>query len=268
MSDPISNNTVLYFDSPLFRPLEDKIKYAFLTRQGKLSDGTSIEMDISLRPSNKTNSLLLYQLLTHSFGILQKKHIFLSQPHKSEIAVIKDTPSNSFFSGYDAVITTNRDIILNILTADCVCLLITNKPASFIAAVHCGWKSFHDNIISKIIEKFTIMKINPDDLLISLSPAIQVCCYEVKEEIRYKIRDILGNSVDKVFKESGNKLYFNLPGAITEHLIQCGIPGENISVNEKCTSCEKDLFYSYRRDSREYRLLNFISLANDIQKNI
>ncbi len=268
MTDPIQKKAVLYFQSPLFKELEKKISYGFLTRSGRLSDGTQIDLDISQRPSNKTNSLLLYQIIADSFDILHKKPIFLSQPHKSEIAIIKDTPNMSMISGYDAVITTNREIIVNILTADCVPVLITNKTASFIAALHCGWKSLHANIIPRTVEKFMQMRIDPEDILVSAGPAIQSCCYEVKEEIRYKMNLLFNQDIDDLFTERESSLYFDLPGAVRKHFLISGIPLENIYINKKCTSHNKGLFFSNRRDKDQARLLNFISLSYDIQKNI
>lgn len=268
MSEPKKQNSILYFDSPLFKFIEPKISYGFLTRIGRLSDGTLIDFDLSQRPSNKTNALLLYEIFANSFELFYKKHIFLGQPHGNNIAIIKDPPTSSYLAGYDGVFTTNRDIVLNILTADCACLLITNKQSNFIGAIHCGWKSLFGNIIPKSIEKISLMKIKLNDILISIGPSIQKCCYEVKEEIRYKMKSILGQDADKYFEENGDKLYFNLPGAIREHLMQCGISSKNINLSMKCTYCEKDLFFSYRRDKNHKRLLNFISFSNDLKKNI
>ncbi len=268
MLEPVQKKTVSYFESPLFKKFNANITCGFLTKKGRLSDNTPIELDMSNRPSIKTSSFLMYELIADSFGLLHKKPIFMSQPHKSEIAVIKDIPGMSTLSGYDGAITTSRDIILNILTADCAPIFIVNKSSAFISALHCGWKSLLAGIISKTAEKFQQMKIEAGDILVSVGPCIHSCCYEVKEEIRYKFRSIFGPRLDTFFREDGSRLFFDLPGAVRESFIQEKIPPENIEIIDRCTCCSKDLFFSSRRDNSMSRLLNFISLSSDDQKNL
>lgn len=263
MPEAIRKKSVLYYESPLFKTISPKIIHGFVTRMGRLSDGTLIELDLSLRPDNKTNALLLYELISNSFDFFHKRPIFMGQPHKGEIAIIKDIPNSTFIAGYDGMITNNKKIVLNVLTADCASVLIVNRNASVIGAFHIGWKSLLSNIISKAIENFVLMKILCNDIFVSVGPAIQGCCYEVQEEIRYKTKSVLGQDVKKVFKESGDKLYFDLPGAIKEVFLQSGIPSGNQYISPLCTCCLKDLFYSHRRDKKEHRMLSFITLDHD-----
>jgi copper oxidase (laccase) domain-containing protein len=49
----------------------------------------------------------------------------------------------------------------------------------------------------------------------------------------------------------GKKHHLDLRRAIRHVLLEQGVPAASIATSSLCTACRDDLFFSYRRDSRE-----------------
>ena len=101
------------------------------------------------------------------------------------------------------------------------------------------------------------MKSNPQDIIAVIGPAISICCYEVSEEVRDKLLETVKDS-------SG--LYENrnvdLKKINSRQLEEIGV--KNIDICPYCTSCNNDLFYSYRKEkgtaNRHYAVLRLGSV--------
>jgi len=252
-----------YSTSPVFAGVAQPLCHAFLTRSGQLSNGKHIDMNLCMSPENMTRAFLTYELVSHAFGMLHKKPVFLSQPHKNEVILLKDTPKTRFLSGYDGIVTNNSELILNVVTADCAPVLLSDTDGRCAAALHVGWRSLQMGIIANALEKINLLGSKNEHVLAAIGPAIHQNCYQVQEEIRYKLKTLLGNQVDDFFKEKDNNLWFDLPGAIEAVLLYQGIKPNHIWTSELCTCEHKEQFFSFRRDQTKARQLNFITLAHE-----
>ena len=156
--------------------------------------------------------------------------------------VFKDTDKAG-----DGYIITERGVFAAVKTADCVPILIADKNKKAVCAVHSGWrgtaKTISKNAINKMTDEYKIPK---DDIICAIGPAIGKCCFEISNEVVEALSHIC--YYDKyVNKKSNGKYMLDLKGINKQILINCGIKEENIDVSNICTKCDKDLFYSYRR---------------------
>src|SRR6266540_4026253 len=93
-------------------------------------------------------------------------------------------------------------------------------------------------------------------LLAAVGPSIGPCCYEVSEDLCARFRD----EVDPAVVRAGARPRLDLWGANTRILSDAGLHADRIEVLGRCTSCERDLFYSHRRDAgRTGRHVAFIA---------
>jgi hypothetical protein len=76
-------------------------------------------------------------------------------------------------------------------------------------------------------------------------------CYDVDKDRYSKFKEEFFSYYHLFAKEKEGKYSLNLNELNVQQLIEAGIGITNISSVEKCTSCEKDDFYSFRRDSKE-----------------
>ena len=161
---------------------------------------------------------------------------------------------------YDAVITDKKRVALGISTADCLPILMIDRSKKVIAAIHAGWRGMWRGVVQKtartMIEAF---ESSPEDILAGIGPAIGPCCYEVGGDVVSLFQNSSDNFQEFIQEREG-KTYLDLSRAAQLELTEVGIPPENIEAIPLCTSCRKDLFYSYRRDGKTGRQLSFIML--------
>jgi YfiH family protein len=183
----------------------------------------------------------------------------LKQTHSNVIHVMTDTSAaNTPFQG-DAAVTELRGALLAVQTADCAPILIADKNARVVAAVHAGWRGtaahIADRTVRRIQETFSIA---PSDLIAVIGPHNAVCCYEVGTDVVDAFND--PNVFQK--KPEWAKAHLDQGLANKKQLMQAGIPESQISVSTLCTQCRADLFFSYRREGkRAGRLLSIIGLT-------
>lgn len=153
----------------------------------------------------------------------------------------------------DALITNLKGVVLSVLTADCVPILLFDKKKEVIAVVHSGWRGTYKEITFKTVERMKKeFNSNPKDILASIAPSIAKCCYEVDEDVAKFFQEGLTPLKDK-------KFMLDLVLINKNQLIRSGV--ENIEMSNICTSCNKEKFFSYRKESGcSGRFISFIGL--------
>ena len=99
------------------------------------------------------------------------------QTHSNKVVVVK---KNNFLTKVksDAVITSNKNLALGVVTADCVPILVYESKKKLIGCIHAGWKGAYSGVIKNTINK--IRKINPKNkIYASIGPCIGKRSYEV-----------------------------------------------------------------------------------------
>lgn len=185
------------------------------------------------------------------------KICFVNQIHGDTILAINAENINNINSDFpptaDAIFTNQNNIACCIMTADCLPVLLFDNNAKFIAALHCGWKSLHKNIISKTLQKFFANNIAANDIFVWLGACIQQCCFEVGDDVFDAF--ISNNSINtNAFLpiKNNTKYLANLQQLAKNELLANNILPTNIYQNNDCTFCCKDnnnyKYFSYRRD--------------------
>ena len=99
-------------------------------------------------------------------------------PQESEFELISDTTQEP---EADAAITNETNVVLAILTADCLPILVCADDGTEIAALHAGWRGLSAGVIEACVGR---MRTPPARLLAWLGPAIGPRSYEVGDEVR------------------------------------------------------------------------------------
>jgi hypothetical protein len=135
----------------------------------------------------------------------------------------------------DGLLTNQPNVILAILTADCLPILLIDKKQKAIAAIHAGRNGSMLFIIEAAIKQMEILfGTKSENLIAGIGPGIKKCCYEV---------DLFRANIEQMKKK--------------------GVLKENIFSLDLCTSCKKDIFFSYRAEKgKTGRMLGFIMIKN------
>ena len=182
----------------------------------------------------------------------------LKQFHSNVVLDMKDTWAASQPVDGDAAITALGGAALGIQTADCVPILIADRQARVVAAVHAGWRGTAGKIVEKTVGLMVqSYGVAPDDLTAVIGPHNAVCCYEIGEDVVAAVND----PAAIVRKPDWDKPHFNQALANKHQLIASGIPEAQVKTSHLCTQCRADLFYSYRREGeRTGRMLSVIGI--------
>lgn len=140
----------------------------------------------------------------------------------------------------DAVYSRVSGQICCVLTADCLPILLTNKKAEFVAAIHAGWRGLATKIISN-----SINKIAATDIIAWIGPAICKHCYAVGPEL---MQIFLQNNtgLKHHFNITRDKIFADLTAIATFQLQQAGV--RNITDAKICTYPKENRLFSARRD--------------------
>ena len=147
---------------------------------------------------NETEIINNRNILARSLQSDKSLHfIVANQTHSDHIQIISKKETKGWESlenaieDCDALITNEKEIVLTILTADCVPILLYDREKEVVAAVHAGWKGTKAKIVAK-----TVLKMNEvygskvENIIAAVAPSIGSCCYEVGEDVAKHFFDI------------------------------------------------------------------------------
>lgn len=181
-------------------------------------------------------------------------------PFSEAEVVYRNLPAHHFrFDKGDAMVSDIPGVSMGIRTADCLPLLIADRAKGIAAAVHCGWRSLALGLAGKAVRVLTgIMGSNEEHLLAAIGPSIGPCCYEVGVEVREAFPP--GQREEGLFEQRGQSLFLDLASGVKTQLIMEGMAPETVDEIVGCTSCNPDLFWSWRARKDEERMVSFITV--------
>jgi hypothetical protein len=230
------------------------VTHAFLTRWSGISEGNFSSLNFSTSVGDlATHVTRNWEILAEAFDIPVSQFLMINQVHGDRVLIADDLTQRSSLDhpiSCDAVLTTKRGLALGIKTADCVPILLFDGVKGIVGAVHAGWRGTVLNIAVKTVQTMIeAFQCNPSDILTAIGPAIGSCCYQVDEQV-YTAFSKEASSYASAFRacnEQG-KWMLDLAWVNRMHLLQSGIPENNISSTGLCTSCRTDIFFSHRAE--------------------
>jgi len=141
-------------------------------------------------------------------------------------------------------------------------VLLCDIAGTVVIAVHAGWRSLCDGVLeASIYEACRAAKIEPNELMAWLGPAIGPNSFEVGAEVRAQFiaKDA---QAEQAFKKFADKYLGNLYLIATQRLQKLGLTQIYGGMQENwCTYSQSDTFFSFRRDGVTGRMATLIWLA-------
>jgi YfiH family protein len=227
------------------------IRHAFTTRQnglGRRSKGAKMSDD--------------WNAVATAFGINTFRVVTVDQVHGENIVKVDELNYREVRTVHaDAMITDVPGLAIGVETADCVPVLLFDPAHQAVAAVHAGWRSTVKKIVQKAINRMSEeFGSEPSRMIAAIGPAIGPECYEVDEPVMDPVREAFSFWEEVTAPRGGDRWSLDLVKANRTELMQIGLLDKNIHSAGLCTSCRKDLFYSYRAEGRTGRMLSVIML--------
>jgi YfiH family protein len=197
-----------------------------------------------------------------AFGVSVDRVVTVNQVHGDSIVVVDRRNFRTMRSVQaDAMITKTPGIAVGVETADCVPILLYAPEGPAVGAVHAGWRSTVQMIVQKaVIRMGDEFGADPAGMIAAIGPAIGPECYEVDEPVMGPLRETFSFWKDVAAPRGKDRWSLDLVKANKVELMQAGLLEKNIHSLGMCTSCRKDLFYSFRAECRTGRMLSAIMI--------
>jgi len=174
--------------------------------------------------------------------------IIPQQIHSTHVEIVDQTKIDqryTYIAASDALVTKEKNVLLTVLTVDCVPIIYADVGRSVIGISHGGWKGTLENIAKYVIDRMIELGARKEHIIAAVGPAIADCCYRIYGLRRDEFIQAFG---DRVIRYSGDRTFLNLLAANIDLLLAAGILRKNIDYSLFCTSCDEQRFWSFHRD--------------------
>lgn len=179
-----------------------------------------------------------------------------------EAAACRDAPEPP---DADAIVSSLPGLPVAVVTADCVPVLIAAPSGAAVAAVHAGWRGLAAGVVTAGVEALARESgATAPSLVAAIGPHIGPCCYEVDEPVLAALEERHGRGARAAARPARpGHAHLDLGAVVRTALLEAGLEGARIGGSAGlCTSCDAELFHSYRRDgSRAGRLLHHVTAS-------
>lgn len=228
----------------------------FSTRAGGVSLKSYDSLNLALHVGDDYNHVMENRRrYLDLFHLKLKNMVCCEQIHGNAVAIVgkKEQGLGSVaridsLSGYDAMVCATPGIALTAFYADCIPIYLFDPIKRVIAIAHSGWKGTMGRIARETLKVMrTEFGSSTNHVQAFIGPGIGGCCFYIGEELAQKVKE--------EFTEQDGILNWNQGGYtwdlhLTNRLIlqRAGIKPDNIINCNLCTACNKEQFFSYRRD--------------------
>lgn len=242
------------------------MRHGFTLRRGGASRGVCASLNFSAREADLPERVREnWRRIEAAANLPRRGWALLSQVHGARIERIEAGDSFCHHRRHhpeaDGMVTVRPAVVLGVLTADCLPVILAAPAAGAVGIAHAGWRGTLAGVAAATAQALAdLTGVAPADLVAGLGPAIGRCCYQVGEDVHEAFLLAWGPGLARRVFTQADPWRLDLQAANMIQLREAGIPARHLSQVPLCTSCRRDLFFSYRRDGhRSGRMLNFVA---------
>ena len=225
----------------------DRVTHGFFTRQGGVSQGLYDSLNMGLGSCDDREAVLENRARAAGvFGLPAQALLTVHQTHSARAVTVTEPWTADAAPKADAMVTDRPDLMLGILTADCVPILFADPQKAVIGAAHAGWRGARAGIVEATVAAMTELGASRDEIVGVIGPSIHQRSYEVGAEFKHAfVSDKAVNDVLFYPTARADKWLFDLRAYVDLAMGDAGIriidsvPGDTVT--------QADRFYSYRR---------------------
>ncbi|MGE5403447.1 MAG: peptidoglycan editing factor PgeF [Candidatus Saccharibacteria bacterium] len=251
--DWLEQDGLKYIYLPEWDSLE--VTAAFTTRVGGISQGAFESLNLGLHVGDDPELVLENRKRTlYGLGISLAEVVCAEQVHGTQVAVVEAKGRGrgavryeDSLPGYDAMICNTPEVYLMTFYADCLPIYFFDPKKRAIGLAHSGWKGTVGRIVEATVAAMVqTYNCSESDILAFVGPGIGGECYPIDDNRKSEVERVFTFTDSIVYPIDKGRYNWNLKLTNYTILRNLGIPEDNIAVCELCTSCNDDLFFSYR----------------------
>lgn len=223
------------------------LAHGFFGREGGVSTG--LYASLNCGPGSNDDPAAVAEnraRVTAALALGPDKLVTGWQVHGAEVAVVAEPIPLDRRPKVDGLVTNRPGLALGILTADCVPVLLADREARVIGALHAGWKGALAGIVAQTVAAMERLGARRDHIAAAIGPAIRQDSYEVGPDLMRAFADADPTNV-RFFVPSAREHHyqFDLPGYVATRLARAGV--ERVEDTGADTRDDPARFFSYRR---------------------
>jgi len=184
-----------------------------------------------------------WEEVTRKIGINPDKIVYARQTHSN---CIRYVVTSGFAGECDSLITNRKPVILSIRVADCIPIFLYASDSDSIGLVHAGWKGTASGITERTVkEMIRRFGSRTESIEVYMGPSIRSCCFKIQGDVS----TLFSDKFLRKNKKSG--VYLDLQEANRHQLLSYSIKDKNINIDDRCTVCNSEVFFSFRRDGNK-----------------
>ena len=189
--------------------------------------------------TNVVKNYYYYQNISNTYNI-----VTLNQVHGNQVLEVNhNNAAEILFSKADGLFTSEYNLPLGVITADCLPVMIAGKKC--ISSLHCGWRSLNAGIIDNSFKLFEKYQDTP--VYAYIGAGICEKCYEVRDDLVEQLNPLYKPNEALINKGQGQYL-LNMKKLATNALIYNGLNIDNIEITDYSSCCSEG-YYSYRKEN-------------------
>ena len=179
--------------------------------------------------------------------------VVMRAEHGSNVAVVGVQDRGSTIERVDGLVTSEVDVPLMALAADCVPLVLADLVSGVVGAAHCGWRGAHRGIVPALVRTMVSIGAEPARCRAMIGPSICGDCYEVGDDVA----SLFDARYPRAIASTPGRTSLDVAAVVRDQLVEGGV-GQVDQVHQ-CTA-ESDQLFSYRRDGVTGRQGGLIAL--------
>ncbi len=187
--------------------------------------------------------------------LLPNDPIWLTQVHGNKVVDAEQSRSGA---EADAIISSGKNLVCCIQTADCLPVLFCATDGNAVGAAHAGWRGLASGVLENTIDR--MFAAGAQDLIAWMGPAIGPQRFEVGEEVRaaFTDKDARAAAAFQPFPGREGKYKADIYALARLRLQDAGV--QQVFGGGLCTVSDPQ-FYSYRRDHVTGRMASLIWIS-------
>jgi polyphenol oxidase len=252
--------TAEFLTSPLLA--RAGFRHAFFTRRGGHSRPPFDSLHFGSTGHDVDDLAANMQTAAEAIDIDPNRLYLVTQVHGRDAAVVRGNEERGEVLAKlaDVLVSSSRGVACGIRVADCVPVLVADRISGAVAAIHSGWQGTAVNVVSAGVTALRHELGQDGDLVAAIGPHIEVCCFEVDDDIANGLR-ACAPETESIDRTRGRRPHVDLRKIVRAQLAALGVRDQAIDDVPGCTACDTARFFSYRRDrAKSGRLLAAIAV--------
>lgn len=234
-------------------PAPGRVRAASSTRTGGTSGGPWRSLNLADHVADDAEAVSRNRARLRRELELPEEPRWLVQRHGARVVEVGPAPDRA---PADGIVAREPGAVCAVLAADCMPVLLCDRDATVVAALHAGWRGVAAGIVEAGVRA---LGVDPGELVAWLGPAIGPGRFEVGPDVRGAI---LAGDPDggEAFRPAGgtDRWRADLERIVRRRLARCGVG--SVHGGGYCTASDPGRFFSHRRDGVTGRMATLVWL--------